>query len=136
MSNIYETLPEEAQVRIDATVNVVKNAVDGDIDVLMAILEKLNEVKKQIRELNKVKEKENKAAEKADKAAAGAAYVATLHEGDLVTFRYGLKGANIATLPILKIGAKSVRVVYPPEMLEEGSKTNERNVLFDKIIVK
>jgi hypothetical protein len=132
---IDELLPEQ-QARIKALVKSVEEHLNGDIDEFMAFLEQANETKKKLREEDKLKEKKEKdlAKEKATKL--GKAYVSTLKEGDMITFLYG--PANYqrqATLPIEKIGAASVMVIYPKEMLSTTSRTPKRNILYSKIIV-
>lgn len=132
---IDELLPEQ-QARIKALVKSVEEHLNGDIDEFMAFLEQANETKKKLREEDKLKEKKEKdlAKEKATKL--GKAYVSTLKEGDMITFLYGPTNyQRQATLPIEKIGAASVMVIYPKEMLSATSKTPKRNILYSKIIV-
>lgn len=132
---IDELMPEQ-QARIKALVASVKEHLHGDVDELMAFLEQANEVKKELREADKEREKEAKAQAKVLATNLGRKYVSTLKEGDMITFIYG--PANYqrqATLPIEKISANSVMVIYPKEMLNASSQTAKRNVLFSKIVV-
>lgn len=137
---IYDSLTDADQAKIDAIVHssVEHISNDGvvDIDLLMALLERLNEEKQKARDA--LKEIEKKRAEEAKKQRAilGEKYVHTLHEGDMITFNYGpAKFMKQATLPIDKIGAATVQVTYTADMLDEKSQTAKRNVLFDKIVV-
>jgi len=136
----YDSLTNADQAKIDAIVHssVEHISNDGvvDIDLLMALLERLNDEKRKVRE--EIHEAEKKAADANKKKAAeiGKSYVQTLHEGDMITFNYGpAKFMKQATLPIEKIGAATVQVIYTPDMLGENSQTARRNVLFDKIVV-
>ena len=139
MEKIYDTLCLEDQAMINAIVDRVKENLSKDsgidLDLLMATLEQLNEVKKntkaKILEEQKLKEAENVKIAKE----IGKAYVDTLKVGDLVTFKYGIKNMNIATLPLIKKSAATVQVKYTPEMLSPGTTTLIRNIRFDKIIV-
>lgn len=137
---IYDSLTDADQAKIDAIVHssVEHISNDGivDIDLLMALLERLNEEKQKARDA--LKEIEKKRAEEAKKQRAilGEKYVRTLHEGDMITFNYGpAKFMKQATLPIDKIGVATVQVTYTADMLDEKSQTAKRNVLFDKIVV-
>lgn len=137
---IYDSLTEADQAKIDAIVHSsikhISNDEVVDIDLLMALLERLNEEKQKTRDV--LKEIEKKRAEEAKKQRAilGEKYIRTLHEGDMITFNYGpAKFMKQATLPIDKIGAATVQVTYTPDMLDEKSQTAKRNVLFDKIVV-
>ena len=136
----YESLVDADKAKIDAisksVIEHISNDGTPDMDLLMAILEKLNDEKRKTREA--LHEAEKKIAESNKKKAAeiGRLYVNTLHEGDLITFNYGpAKFMKQATLPIEKIGAATVQVIYTPDMLGENSQTARRNVLFDKIVV-
>ena len=136
----YESLVDADRGKIDAisksVIEHISNDGIPDMDLLMAILEKLNDEKRKTREA--LHEAEKKIAENNKKKAAevGRLYVNTLHEGDLITFNYGpAKFMKQATLPIEKIGAATVQVIYTPDMLGENSQTARRNVLFDKIVV-
>ena len=139
-NTFFDSLISQDQAKITAIVSSVKEHLsnDGvvDLDLLMATLEQLNEVKRMVRE--KIKEKTLKEMnEQKDRLIEiGRAYISTLKEGDLITFIYG--PANFqkqATLPIDKKGPATVQVTYPPEMLGAGSKTPKRNIHYDKIIV-
>lgn len=141
MNSIYDTLVEVDQCKINAIVSSVKEhlSIDNcvDIDLLMATLERMNELKKEVRQQLKDKQKEIEKIEKEKSFEKGRSYVESLKEGDLITFYYG-SGPNkkIATLPIdKKGGASTVQVTYTPEMLTPLSKTNKRNIRYDKIIV-
>lgn len=137
---IYETLIDSDQAKINAIVSSVREHLsnDGnvDLDLLMATLEKLNEVKKEVREAEKeriaaIKEKSKEAAKEL-----GRKYAMTLKVGDLITFVYGSANCQkTATLPVEKVGQSSVQVSYTPEMLSPNSKTAKRNILFAKIII-
>lgn len=132
---IDELMPEQ-QARIRALVSSVEEHLHGDIDEFMAFLEQANETKKKLREADKEAEAKAKAEAKVLATDLGRKYVSTLKEGDMITFIYG--PANYqrqATLPIEKIGANSVTVIYPKEMLSAASKTDRRNILFSKIVV-
>ena len=137
---IYDSLTDADQAKIDAIVHssVEHISNDGvvDIDLLMALLERLNEEKQKARDTLKEIEKKRAEESKKQRAILGEKYVRTLHEGDMITFNYGpAKFMKQATLPIDKIGAATVQVTYTPDMLDEKSQTAKRNVLFDKIIV-
>ena len=137
---IFDSLISQDQAKITAIVSSVKEHLsnDGvvDLDLLMATLEQLNEVKRAAREEIKQKEKEMLENERIRLVEIGKMYVASLKEGDLITFTYG--PANFqrqATLPIDKKGIATVQVTYPAEMLGPASKTAKRNIHYDKIIV-
>ena len=137
---IFDSLISQDQAKITAIVSSVKEHLsnDGvvDLDLLMATLEQLNEVKRAAREEIKQKEKEMLENERIRLVEIGKMYVASLKEGDLITFTYG--PANFqrqATLPIDKKGIATVQVTYPAEMLGPVSKTAKRNIHYDKIIV-
>ena len=137
---IYDSLTDADQAKIDAIVHssVKHISNDGvvDIDLLMALLERLNEEKQKARDALKEIEKKRAEETKKQRAILGEKYVRTLHEGDMITFNYGpAKFMKQATLPIDKIGAATVQVTYTPDMLDEKSQTAKRNVLFDKIVV-
>lgn len=139
MDKIYSTLPEETQTTIDAIVSRVRDNVTNngivDLDLLLATLEQLNEVKKETKELYKKIEKEQIAEKTLKAKKIGKAYAATLSEGDMITFVYGVGGCKTATLPLIKIGAATVQVEYTPDMLGPGSTTSKRNIHYDKIVV-
>lgn len=137
---IYDSLTDADQAKIDAIVHssVEHISNDGvvDIDLLMALLERLNEEKQKARDALKEIEKKRAEETKKQRAILGEKYVRTLHEGDMITFNYGpAKFMKQATLPIDKIGAATVQVTYTADMLDEKSQTAKRNVLFDKIVV-
>ena len=137
---IYDSLTDADQAKIDAIVHssVEHISNDGvvDIDLLMALLERLNEEKQKARDALKEIEKKRAEETKKQRAILGEKYVHTLHEGDMITFNYGpAKFMKQATLPIDKIGAATVQVTYTADMLDEKSQTAKRNVLFDKIVV-
>ena len=137
---IFDSLISQDQAKITAIVSSVKEHLsnDGvvDLDLLMATLEQLNEVKRTAREAIKEVEKKNAEETRLRMIEIGKAYVQTLKEGDEITFIYG--PANFqkqATLPIEKKGVATVQVEYPQSMLGPGSKTSKRNIHYDKIIV-
>ncbi len=137
---IFETLAETEQAKVKGMVNSIKEhlSVDGivDLDLLMATLEQLNEVKRQTREEIKKIEKNNAEQQKEQRASLAREYVATLKEGDMITFIYGPASfQKQATLPIEKKGASTVQVSYTPDMITGKSVTNKRNIRYDKIIV-
>ena len=137
---IYDSLTDADQAKIDTIVHssVEHISNDGvvDIDLLMALLERLNEEKQKARDALKEIEKKRAEETKKQRAILGEKYVRTLHEGDMITFNYGpAKFMKQATLPIDKIGAATVQVTYTADMLDEKSQTAKRNVLFDKIVV-
>ena len=137
---IYETLIDSDKAKINAIVTSIKDhlTIDGivDVDLLMATLEKLNEVKKEARESEKERKTKNKEIEREKAAELGRKYVSTLREGDIITFVYGPASyQRIASLPIDKIGANSVQVTYTADMLGPTSKTPRRNILFNKIVI-
>jgi FMN-dependent NADH-azoreductase len=137
---IFESLADIEQSRVKGIVSSIKEhlSVDGevDLDLLMATLEQLNEVKRETREIIKEKEKERASKEKLRKAALAKEYVQSLKAGDLITFIYGPASfQKQATLPIDKIGAATVQVTYTPDMIVGKSVTNKRNIHYDKIIV-
>ena len=137
---IFETLAETEQAKVNGMIASIKEhlSVDGivDLDLLMATLEQLNEVKRNTRELIKEKEKEAATLEKQKKAALAKEYISTLKEGDLITFIYGPAcWQKQATLPLDKKGANTVQVTYTPDMITGKSVSNKRNIRYDKIIV-
>lgn len=137
---IFETLADNEQAKVNAVVSSIKEhlSIDGecDLDLLMATLEQLNEVKRETRELLKEKEKKLAEDEKIRKAKLAREYVSTLKVGDLITFIYGPASfQKQATLPIEKVGAATVQVIYTPDMIVGKSVTNKRNIHYDKIIV-
>ena len=137
---IYETLIETDQAKINAMVSSIKEhlTIEGivDVDLLMAILERLNEVKKEARADEKLRQEKIREDQRKNAAEMGRKYVATLKEGDMITFIYGSAGyTRTATLPIDKVGPNSVQVTYTPDMLGPTSKTPRRNILFSKIVV-
>ena len=139
-TEIYDSLTDGAQAKINAIVASVKEhlSVDGevDLDLLMATLEQLNEAKKQTREMLKERDKKTAEAVKLEKAALAKEYVASLKIGDNITFEYGPASfRRQATLPIEKVGAQTVQVCYTPDMIVGKSITNKRNIRYEKIVV-
>ena len=137
---IFESLPETEQAKVKGMVTSIKEhlSIDGivDLDLLMATLEQLNEVKRQTREELKKIEKDNADKQKEQRATLAKEYVATLKEGDKITFIYGPASfQKQATLPIDKIGANTVQVTYTPDMIVGKSVTSKRNIRYDKIVV-
>lgn len=137
---IFESLADTEQAKVKGMVSSIREhlSVDGmvDLDLLMATLEQLNEVKRETRDLIKEKEKKDADAEKLRKASLAKEYVSTLKEGDMITFIYGPASfQKQATLPIEKKGAATVQVTYTPDMIVGKSVTNKRNIRYDKIIV-
>lgn len=140
MDKIYDTLVSEDQAKINAIVSSVREhlTIDGvvDVDLIMATLEQLNDVKREARDAAKKAEEENKKDLKQKAIERGKAYIASLKEGDMITFIYGPASfQKTATLPIEKKGAATVQVTYPTSMLGPASKTAKRNIHYDKIIV-
>ena len=135
----YNFLTSEDQRKIDGAIDeVVKTVtIDGRIDIvlLLATLEQLNERKQIAKEEAKISEKVRKEAMKKQAEEIGKRYTASLNVGDMVTFRYGTNGKQIATLPLEKVGDKTIQVTYTQDMLIPGSKTAKRNIHFDKIVV-
>ena len=135
----YNSLTSEDQRKIDGAIDeVVKTVtIDGRIDIvlLLATLEQLNERKQIAKEEAKISEKVRKEAMKKQAEEIGKRYAASLNVGDMVTFRYGTNGKQIATLPLEKVGDKTIQVTYTQDMLIPGSKTAKRNIRFDKIVV-
>ena len=135
----YNSLTSEDQRKIDGAIDeVVKTVtIDGRIDIvlLLATLEQLNERKQIAKEEAKISEKVRKEAMKKQAEEIGKRYAASLNVGDMVTFRYGTNGKQIATLPLEKVGDKTIQVTYTQDMLIPGSKTAKRNIHFDKIVV-
>lgn len=140
MEKIYDTLTSDVRAQIDSVTRKVLDTFtseDGKVDLvlLMATLEQLNGAKKEIKE-TAAKIAKDKAEEIRKQAElAGKRYIETLQVGDMFTFRYGTGGKQTATLPIDKVGDKTVQVTYPKDMLPEGSKTAKRNIRFDKVVV-
>lgn len=139
---IFESLADAEQAKVKGIVSSIREhlSVEGegevDLDLLMATLEQLNEVKREARETLKVKEKENAEKEKQRRAALAKEYVSTLSVGDKITFIYGPASfQKQATLPIDKVGLATVQVSYTPDMIVGKSITNKRNIHYDKIIV-
>ena len=83
---IFESLADAEQAIVKGIVSSIREhlSVEGevDLDLLMATLEQLNEVKREARETLKVKEKENAEKEKQRRAALAKEYVSTLSVGD------------------------------------------------------
>ena len=137
---IFETLTDAEQAKVKGMVASIRShiTVDDmvDLDLLMATLEQLNEVKRETRELIKQKEKQNADDEKQKKTALAKQYISTLKEGDLITFVYGpASWQRQATLPLEKKGNATVQVTYTPDMIVGKSATNKRNIRYDKIVV-
>lgn len=139
---IFESLADAEQAKVKGIVSSIREhlSVEGegevDLDLLMATLEQLNEVKREAREILKTKEKENAEKEKQRRAALAKEYVSTLSVGDKITFIYGPASfQKQATLPIDKVGLATVQVSYTPDMIVGKSITNKRNIHYDKIIV-
>ena len=139
---IFESLSDVEQAKVKGIVSSIREhlSVEGegevDLDLLMATLEQLNEVKREAREILKTKEKENAEKEKQRRAALAKEYVSTLSVGDKITFIYGPASfQKQATLPIDKVGLATVQVSYTPDMIVGKSITNKRNIHYDKIIV-
>ncbi len=137
---IFETLTDVEQAKVKGIVSSIKEhlTVDDyiDLDLLMATLEQLNEVKRETRESIKEREKENALKEKNARTELAKEYIQTLKIGDKITFVYGPASyQRMATLPIEKIGAATVQVSYTPDMIVGKSATNKRNIRYDKIIV-
>ena len=137
---IFETLTDVEQAKVKGIVSSIKEhlTVDDyiDLDLLMATLEQLNEVKRETREAIKEREKENALKEKSARTELAKEYIQTLKIGDKITFVYGPASyQRMATLPIEKIGAATVQVSYTPDMIVGKSATNKRNIRYDKIIV-
>lgn len=137
---IFESLADAEQAKVKGIVSSIREhlSVEGevDLDLLMATLEQLNEVKREAREILKNKEKENAEKEKQRRAALAKEYVSTLSVGDKITFIYGPASfQKQATLPIDKVGLATVQVSYTPDMIVGKSITNKRNIHYDKIIV-
>lgn len=139
-NEIFETLVDAEQAKVTAIVSSIKEHLTSDglvnIDLLMAVLEKLNDVKKETREILKELEKKNAEEMKIKKIELAKAYVATLNKGDKITFIYGPASfQKQATLPIDKVGTATVQVTYTPDMIAGKSVTAKRNIHYDKIIV-
>lgn len=140
MEKIYDQFVEEDRAKVDALVDRVVSHItvnnNTDLDLLMAVLERLNDKKKSIKEDLKKKESERKAQLVQQQIERGRAYINTLSDGDMITFIYGsAPHVKQATLPIVKKGANSVQVEYTPDMLSPTSSTNKRNIRFNKIVV-
>ena len=120
----YNSLTSEDQRKIDGAIDeVVKTVtIDGRIDIvlLLATLEQLNERKQIAKEEAKISEKVRKEAMKKQAEEIGKRYAASLNVGDMVTFRYGTNGKQIATLPLEKVGDKTIQVTYTQDMLIPG----------------
>lgn len=136
-TKIFETLAEESQTQVmgmvDYVIDLFKTDTGTDLILLMAALEKLNEIKKSIKDETKALEKAKADAVKLEKKTLGMKYAATLKEGDNITFTYGADAT--ATLPIKKITEKSIQVEYTDDMLPVDYKTAKRSVFYDKIVV-
>ena len=130
---IFESLSDVEQAKVKGIVSSIREhlSVENEVnlDLLMATLEQLNEVKREARETLKVKEKENAEKEKQRRAALAKEYVSTLSVGGPASFQ------KQATLPIDKVGLATVQVSYTPDMIVGKSITNKRNIHYDKIIV-
>ena len=124
-NEIFDSLDDVNQGKVKGIVSSIKEhlMVDGlvDVELIMAVLEQLNEVKKEAREAYKELAKD---------------YISTLKLGDMITFVYGPASyQKQATLPLEKVGAATVQVSYTPDMITGKSVTSKRNIRYDKIIV-
>ena len=124
---IYETLIETDQAKINAMVSSIKEhlTIEGivDVDLLMATLERLNEVKKEARADEKLRQEKIREDQRKNATEMGRKYVATLKEGDMITFVYGSAGyTRTATLPIDKVGPNSVQVTTHQICLDQHLK--------------
>ena len=76
---IFESLSDVEQAKVKGIVSSIREHLsvenEVDLDLLMATLEQLNEVKREARETLKVKEKENAEKEKQRRAALAKEYV-------------------------------------------------------------
>ena len=76
---IFESLSDVEQSKVKGIVSSIREHLsvenEVDLDLLMATLEQLNEVKREARETLKVKEKENAEKEKQRRAALAKEYV-------------------------------------------------------------
>lgn len=137
MANVYyDSLIDEDKAKINAIVSSAKEHLDSDLDLVMALLERLNDLKKEIREEYKQKEKDIEEEQKKEKSEIAKRYVQSLNEGDDITFIYG--PANFQkkiTLPLEKKGAATIQVTFTPELLGANSKTAKRNIKYDKIVI-
>lgn len=139
-NEIFDSLDDVNQGKVKGIVSSVKEhlMVDGlvDVELIMAVLEQLNEVKKQAREVYKEIEKKEAEEHKEKQIELAKAYVSTLNLGDKITFVYGPASyQKQATLPLEKVGAATVQVTYTPDMITGKSVTSKRNIRYDKIIV-
>jgi len=139
MEKIYDTLVDDSKNTVDGIVKLAMKELsnDGktDLVLLLAVLEKLNDNKKEIKKAIEDKKRDAEKALVKERELLGKAYAETLKVGDMITFRYGNGGKQTATLPLDKIGLKTIQVTYTPDMLPEGSATAKRNILFSKIVV-
>lgn len=139
-NEIFDSLDDANQGKVKGIVSSVKEhlMVDGlvDVELIMAVLEQLNEVKKQAREAYKEIEKKEAEEHKEKQIELAKAYVSTLNLGDKIAFVYGPASyQKQATLPLEKVGAATVQVTYTPDMITGKSVTSKRNIRYDKIIV-
>lgn len=139
-NEIFDSLDDANQGKVKGIVSSVKEhlMVDGlvDVELIMAVLEQLNEVKKQAREAYKEIEKKEAEEHKEKQIELAKAYISTLNLGDKITFVYGPASyQKQATLPLEKVGAATVQVTYTPDMITGKSVTSKRNIRYDKIII-
>ena len=139
-NEIFDSLDDANQGRVKGIVSSVKEhlMVDGlvDVELIMAVLEQLNEVKKQAREVYKEIEKKEAEEHKEKQIELAKAYISTLNLGDKITFVYGPASyQKQATLPLERVGVATVQVTYTPDMITGKSVTAKRNIRYDKIIV-
>lgn len=122
-----------SQVVTGLTVKDEAGAERVDYTALKEVMEQLSAVRKSAKEANEAYVKEQKATDKAVKAEAGKAYAATLAEGDRVKYTMANGSVIEATVGKQKDGAKTLHVVL--DAIPEGSKTADRHVAFDKLII-
>lgn len=139
-NEIFDSLDDVNQGKVKGIVSSIKEhlMVDGlvDVELIMAVLEQLNEVKKEAREAYKEIEKKESEERKEKQTELAKDYISTLKLGDMITFVYGPASyQKQATLPLEKVGAATVQVTYTPDMITGKSVTSKRNIRYDKIIV-
>lgn len=137
MANVYyDSLVDEDKAKINAIVSSASEHLHSDLDLVMALLERLNDLKKDIREQNKEAEKELEKEELVKKAELAKKYVQSLSEGDMVTFIYGPANfQKTITLPLDKKGAATIQVTFTQDLLGANSKTAKRNIKYEKVVV-
>ena len=140
MLNYYDALDEETQTMIDAITERIKSNLtvnnDIDLDLLMATLEKLNELKKEVKEHYKELEKQKTENELKERAEKGAEYAKTLKKGDIVRFYYGpATNRKIGELPVEKVTSATISVNFTEDMLPPNYITSVRNIRFEKLII-